>query len=95
MIVELELKNDFSSLEEKANNIGLINQIKLAIKQIQICEKWGIYPSSIIKQLPPTEVTEYRIMDDGESNDRKYWKEVSFENAPNFYLSGGDLVIQK
>lgn len=62
-IEELQRKEDFESIEEKSNHIGLINQIDLAIQRIELCKKWEIYPKSIIKELPQTDVTEYRIME--------------------------------
>ncbi|MFL0798777.1 MAG: hypothetical protein K6L73_14945 [Cellvibrionaceae bacterium] len=92
---ELQRKADFDSIEAKANHIGLINEIDLAIKRIEICEKWEIFPKSIIKELPSTEVTEYRIMDDGESDNIQYWHEVKFEDGKSISLSGGDLVVIK
>lgn len=94
-IDELRRRTEFSSLEEKAEHIGLINQIDLAIQRIQLCEKWGIYPKSIIKELPETDVAEYRIMNDGESDDREYWEEVVFDNGKKVSLHGGDLIIIK
>ncbi len=94
-IEELDARSEFSSIEEKAEHTGLINQIDTAIKSIKLCDKWGIYPMSIIKELPETNVTEYRIVDDGESGDKRYWEEVIFDNGKPIYLQGGDLVIKK
>ena len=93
-IKELESLSEFSSIEEKAEHIGLINQIDTSIKRIELCEKWGIYPKSIVKKLPYTDVTEYRIVDDGECGDKRYWEEVTFDDGKPIYLQGGDLIVK-
>jgi len=75
--------------------VGQINELDLACQQLQLCEKWGIFPRSIIRALPPTrcEDSGYRVMDDCESDQRKDWAEADFEGR-TIRFGGGTLIIQ-
>jgi len=89
-----------AQLTESPKNIELhelASQIDLAIQNIQLCEKYGILPKSIIKQLPAqlckSQSSDYRILEDLESENREQWIEVSINSEP-IRLNDGDLVIQ-
>jgi hypothetical protein len=90
---------EFGSLEERASHIGLLNAVELSLKQLRLCNAYGIFPSARVHVLPevvrPDYQPEYRLIDDGESNDRDHWKEVLFPNKRTVRLTGGDIVIQK
>jgi hypothetical protein len=96
---ELSKTSEFDSPEEHAAHIGLLNAIELCTKQLRICNDFGIYPSARVYVLPevvrPDYQPEYRLIDDGESNDRDHWREVSFPSMQPVRLTGGDIVIQK
>ena len=78
---------DFPSLEAKAEQIGLLNQIETALARLKMCEEHGIFPAAWICVLPP-EINpefpqpfypEYRIVCDRESDEPQHWEEVRFE----------------
>ena len=93
---ELESSHEFDSLEEKAEHIGLINQIRSSIGQLQICEKYGIESGSLVSVLPETENPNfcYLAVHENESSNPENWEEVIF-NGQRIQFSGGDLVIRK
>lgn len=61
-IQELEEKTKFDTLEEKAEHIGLIIQIKDAIGQLELCEKHGISGGSLVNELPETGTTHHQFV---------------------------------
>jgi len=75
----------------------LASQIDIAIQNIKLCEKYGILPKSIIKILPEqscrSHSSDYRIVEDLETENREHWIEVTINNKP-IRLNEGDLVIQ-
>lgn len=93
---ELKSVNDFSSLEEKAEHIGLMNIIKSAIGQIDLCEKFGINAGSLVSVLPETENPNicYLAVHENESSKAEDWEQVMFDGKQVIF-SGGDLVIRK
>ncbi|HWB60632.1 MAG TPA: hypothetical protein VG733_14150 [Chthoniobacteraceae bacterium] len=43
---ELSARSTFDSIPEKAQHIGLLNSIEVAIKQLELCQTYGINPGS-------------------------------------------------
>jgi len=95
-LAELDAASEFSSVEEKAEHIGLINQIKSSIGQLELCEKYGINAASLVSVLPETESPNfcYLAVHENESSSPENWEEVIFEGQ-QIQFSGGDLVIRK
>ena len=95
-IDELKRRDTFESLEEKANHIGLINQIEVAIGNLKLCQKYEIYPRSLVSVLPKTENDNfgYLVVHENESSNPCNWEEVLFDGN-QVELAGGDLVIRK
>ena len=93
---ELEAIDEFESIEEKAGHIGLLNQIEIAIGQIQLCEEHGISSGSLVSVLPEPETPNftYLVVHDNESTNPENWEDVLF-NGRQIWLSSGDLVIRK
>ena len=93
---ELKSVNDFPSLEDKAEHIGLMNIIKSAIGQIDLCEKFGINAGSLVSVLPETENPNfcYLAVHENESSKAEDWEQVMFDGK-QIIFSGGDLVIRK
>ena len=54
-LAELKAVNDFVSIEVKADHVTIINQIKSAIGQLELCEKFRINAGSLVSVLPKTE----------------------------------------
>ncbi len=95
-LAELNEAKEFSSVEVKAEHIGLINQIKSSISQLELCEKFGINAASLVSVLPETENSNfcYLAVHENESSNPENWEEVIFEGQ-QVQFSGGDLVIRK
>ncbi len=88
-------------LEQKATLIGNKNLLNYSIKLLKKCEKYGIHPNSIFTQLPAQKCespsSDYRIVEDCETEDRRWWVEVNVEIGGTLFdvrLHGGDVVIQ-
>ena len=98
-----EIANDLrqeslSDSQRRADLIALRSEISCAVQRLVLCEKWGINPRSRIQVLPAqkcrTPSSEYRIMEDCETDDRHWWVEADFDGQvcrPN----EGDLIIQR
>lgn len=88
------------SLEMKAKLIGNKNLIEHSIKLLKKCDKHGIAAGSIFTKLPQKQCdspsSEYRIIEDGETDDPEYWQEVAIENKQFncVRLGEGDVVIE-
>ena len=95
-LAELEGVDEFASIEAKAEHIGLINQIKSSIGQLELCDKYGINSGSLVSVLPETENPNfcYLAVHENESSNPENWQEVIFEGR-QIQFSGGDLVIRK
>ncbi|MBQ4864777.1 hypothetical protein J8L98_24125, partial [Pseudoalteromonas sp. MMG013] len=95
-LVELDKKIEFGSLEEKAEHIGIILQIKDSIAQLNLCEKHGITGGSLVNVLPETATIEHQfvVAYQNESTNPENWEEVLFNNR-QIWFSSGDLVVRK
>jgi hypothetical protein len=95
-LVELESVDDFDSIQLKAEHIGNINLVKSSIKQLELCEKYGINAGSLVSVLPETSNPNfcYLAVHENESSKPEDWEEVKFEERQVLF-SGGDLVIRK
>ncbi len=87
-----------SDLQKRAELIGLENEIDLACKRLALCERWQIFPRSIVWKLPDQKCqspsSDFRIMEDCETEDRNCWVEADFGGAV-FRFNQGDLIIQR
>ena len=90
-----------SDLERKAELIGNKNILVCSVKLLKKCEQHEIWPTSIFTTLPaqecPTPSSDYRIMEDCESEDPQYWIEAKISKAQfgHVRLHEGDVVIEK
>ncbi|MBQ4810297.1 hypothetical protein J8M20_03075 [Pseudoalteromonas luteoviolacea] len=88
------------TLEEKVELIGNKNLIEHSISLLKKCDKHGISAGSIFTKLPQTQCdspsSEYRIIEDGETDDPQYWQEVKIDNKQFncVRLGEGDVVIE-
>lgn len=87
-------------IEQKAELIGYKNSIVYAMKLLKKCEQHSIKPSSIFTTLPEqlcqTPSSEYRIVEDCETDDPQSWIEVNIKSAKygQLRLHEGDVVIE-
>jgi hypothetical protein len=106
-IVYQILENELSSfvekisscdnLEEKAELIGNKNLIEHSIKLLKKCDSYGIVAGSIFTKLPQKHCdspsSEYRIVEDGETDDPQYWQEVNIENKQFNCVCSGTVKL--
>lgn len=90
---------EFASIQEKAEHLGLLNSIEVAIKQLRLCDQYGINPGAWFCVFP-TEVPGYsqpmfKVVCDNETNDSKSWSEVRFEQRGTVTFHAGDLAIKR
>ncbi len=85
-----------SVLEEKAELIGKLNQVRYSEDLLRRCEAFGVHPTSVFTALPPLvcEGTEYRVISDLDTDQRKDWVEVKKENGGFLRLWGGCVVVE-
>lgn len=89
-----------SDVEKKAELIGNKILLEHSINLLKKCDEYGVCAGSLFTKLPPAKVStpssDYRVVEDYESDDSKYWKEVTIESRPFkcVRLSEGDVVIE-
>ena len=95
-VTELEALNEFDSIEAKAEHIGLIIQIKSSIKQLELCDKYGVNSGSLVSVLPETGNPNmcYLAVHENESSNPANWEEAIFDGQ-KIQFSAGDLLIRK
>ena len=88
------------SLEEKADLIGKKTLIEHSIRLLKKCDENGVCAGSLFTKLPSkicdSPSSDYRIIEDGESDDNKYWTEIEIKDKQfgNVRLGEGDVVIE-
>ena len=89
-----------TNLEQKAELIGNKNLAEHSLKLLKKCEANDIRAGSIFTKLPlkkcDTPSCDYRIIEDGETDDPAHWYEVEIEGKQfgNVRLHEGDVVIE-
>ena len=87
-------------VDRKAELIGNKILLEHSLALPRRCEEFDINPKSIFTRLPEQHCgahsSDYRIMDDCETEDRKWWCEAKIEGRQfdRIRLSQGDVVIQ-
>ena len=76
--------------DEKASIIARIDLIRYSQKMLKRCFEYSISPLSSWRKIPETEhaFSEYRLLEDFDSDDRKSWKELE-----DIRPSGGAVII--
>jgi hypothetical protein len=96
---ELAKKTDFVTIEEKANQIGLINSIDIAIARLKLCEKYDINPGAWFcvfpEQVHGYEQPGFRVVCDNETHHPSDWSELQFEGRGSVLFRAGDIAIKK
>lgn len=88
------------SLELKAELIGNKTLLEHSISLLKKCEEHNICAGSIFTKLPKkicdSPSSEYRIIEDSETDDSKYWTEVEIEGRQyrNVRPGEGDVIIE-
>ena len=87
-------------IPEKAELIGNKNLLEHSLNLLKKCEEYDVRAGSIFTKLPQKQCDspscDYRIVEDGETDDPKYWYEVKLEAKKfgNVRLGEGDVVIE-
>jgi hypothetical protein len=96
----LDLIKQCTDSETKAELIGNKNLIEYSLSLLKKCEEFDIKPTSIFTRLPvqtcQSPSSEYRIMEDCETEDRKWWVEAKIKDKQFdcVRLHQGDVVIE-
>ena len=73
-----------------------IAQLDMAISCLEFCQRHQIHPNCQVTVLPPTltrtPFSEYRIMEDQETENRECWTELSIKGQ-EFRPSEGDILL--
>lgn len=87
--------DQFSSQEEEANHIDELAQLDNAIKQLTLCQAFGINGDAVINALPETGNIHhcYRVAVDNGSNHIGQWDEVKFNNE-RIIFAAGDCIVR-
>jgi hypothetical protein len=95
-LAELESRDAFPSIEEKAIHYGLIIQIKESIGQLELCEKHELTSGSLVSVLPESSSVhhQYIAAHQNESTAPENWEEVLFDGK-QIWFSGGHILIRK
>ena len=96
----LETIKECSDLEKKAELVGNKNLIEYSLYLLKKCEQFEIKPKSIFTKLPKqvcqSPSSDYRIVEDCETDDPKWWIEAKIESKRLncVRLHQGDVVIE-
>ncbi|ABC30711.1 hypothetical protein HCH_03994 [Hahella chejuensis KCTC 2396] len=88
------------TVERKSELTGNKGLLEHAIKLLKKCDEHGVYAGSIFTKLPrkrcDSPSSEYRVIEDGETDDPQYWREVTIEGKQFncVRLGEGDVVIE-
>ena len=97
--MDLSLRTSFGSIQEKANHIGLLNSIEMAIKQLELCRTYGINPGSWFcvfpEEVPGYSEPGFRVVCDRETHHPSGWMELTFPVHGKVLFRGGDLAIKR
>ena len=91
-------KQSPADVQQHADLIALKTEIEAAIGRLELCERWGITSKSMVRELPIQKTrspsSEYRIMEDCETENRALWVEADFQGRKRRF-NEGDLIIQR
>jgi hypothetical protein len=83
---------------DREAKVALKKEIEEAIRCLDFCERAGIESSARVHVLPLLEgrggFSEYRVMDDAETEDRSSWVEPEIDGDKR-RLGPGDLLVEK
>ena len=83
--------------QTRAQALELKLQLDDAIGCLELCQQHGIRPNAQVLTLPAlqtqTPSSEYRIIEDHESDDRTWWQELSVDDEP-MRLHEGDMIVR-
>ena len=84
--------------EEKQALVSYKKELEQLLFLKKLSDTYHLEPKEIehIVVLPPprTDFASFRIVDDAETEEKQWWKELKIENEP-FWLCEGDILIKK
>ena len=93
-----QLKEISLSDEEKQALINYKKELEQLLFLKKLSDTYHLEPKDIEKVIvlpaPSMAFADFRIVDDVETDEREYWKELQMESA-NLSLNEGDIVIKK
>lgn len=93
---ELDSDKPFDPIE-RAERISLLNQIDTAIQLLKLCDEFGVTAGAFWDRIPdlihPSYTPEIRIVNDQETDDPTYWRELALASGHAVRMRGGEVVI--
>ena len=93
-----QLKEIALSDEEKQTLVSYTKELEQLLFLKKLSDTYHLEPKDIEKVIvlpaPSMAFADFRIVDDVETDEREYWKELEIESE-NLSLNEGDIVIRK
>ena len=88
-----------TKIKDQSQILKLKIELDNALACLELCYKFDIQPQNIqaVIELPlPSsgDFSEYRIMDDAESENQEFWKELIINNK-KIFLYKGDFILKR
>ncbi len=95
--ISLQLATPGLTVEQRQQLIQFKSEIRSALQSITLCQHWNITNKARIYRLPAqktrTPSSEYRLMEDNETEQRDCWQEAQFDGQTRRF-SEFDLLVQ-
>ena len=93
-----QIKEYFLSEKEKQELVDYKKELEQLLFLKKLSDTYHLEPKDIEKVIvlpaPSMAFADFRIVDDVETDEREYWKELQMESE-NLSLNEGDIVIKK
>lgn len=97
-VVVAQLRDESKHGRESQAILSHKFELDRAIGCLQLCERYGIQPGAAVIVLPEknttTPLSEYRVVEDCETDDRAGWIEVEVEGSPVRPIPGA-LIVER
>jgi len=88
---------DSTGAAQRGERIALLNRIDTAIQLLRRCDEFEVSPGAFWDRIPdlvsPSSMPEARIVDDSESDNPAYWRELVLASGRVVRMRGGEVVI--
>ena len=93
-----QLKNTSLSEEEKQALVSYKKELEQLLFLKKLSDTYHLEPVAIERIIvlpsPRTDFSNFRLVDDAETEEKQWWEELKIENEP-LWLCEGDILIKK
>ena len=93
-----QLKNTSLSEEEKQALVSYKKELEQLLFLKKLSDTYHLEPVAIERIIvlpsPRTDFSNFRLVDDAETEEKQWWEELKIENEP-IWLCEGDILIKK